>query len=92
MFYVYVLRSEKDCKLYTGFTDDLNRRLKEHDRGEVRATKYRRPLELLYYEACQSEYDALNREKYLKSTYGGRYLKNRLKGSFAGNSTGRGEE
>jgi putative endonuclease len=92
MFYVYVLRSEKDGKLYTGFTDDLKRRLKEHDNGDVRATKYRRPLELLYYEACQSKYDGLKREKYLKSSYGSRYLRNRLEGYFAEYSTGRGEE
>jgi putative endonuclease len=92
MFYVYVLWSEKDGKLYTGFTDDLRRRLQEHDKGGVRSTKYRRPLELVYYEACQCKYDALIREKYLKSSYGSRYLKNRLKGHFAEYSTGRGEE
>jgi putative endonuclease len=92
MFYVYVLQSKKDGKLYTGFTEDLKRRLKEHEKGEVRATKYRAPFELMYYEACHNKYDALRKEKYMKSTYGSRYLRNRLKAYFAKYSTGRGEE
>jgi putative endonuclease len=79
MFYVYVLKSMKDRKFYTGFTADLRKRLDLHNKGQVPGTKYRLPLELIYYEACQNKYDALRREKYLKSAYGGRYLKNRLK-------------
>jgi len=79
MYYVYVLRSLKDNKIYTGFTADLKKRLEMHNKGQIPGTKYRLPLELIYYEACVNKNDALRREKYLKTTYGGRYLKSRLK-------------
>lgn len=79
MFYVYVLQSQIDKKFYTGFTSNLERRLEEHENGLTLSTKHRRPLDLIYFEACISEKDALHREKYLKTTYGKRYLKNRLK-------------
>lgn len=79
MFYVYVLKSEKDDNLYIGFTRDLRRRIGEHDNGDSVSTKSRRPLTLIYYEACLNQKDAMRREKYLKSTYGHRYLKNRVK-------------
>jgi len=78
-YYVYVLRSLKDSKLYIGHTKDLQNRVKEHNRGKVTSTKLRAPFELLYYEACRNLNDALHREKYLKTSYGHRYLKNRLK-------------
>lgn len=79
MFYTYVLKSQIDGKFYTGFTDDLKRRLSEHNTGRVASTKSRAPLEIVYYEACRCEKDAVKREKYLKTTYGHRYLKNRIK-------------
>ena len=79
MFYVYVLISESDKNFYIGYTGDLKRRIQEHNNGESRSTKYRRPLTLVYYEACLTQKDALHREKYLKSTYGHRYLNNRIK-------------
>jgi len=78
-YYVYVLLSEKDGNFYTGYTDNLKNRIKKHNNGEVQSTKHRRPLKLIYYEACLNQQDALKREKYLKTTYGKRYLKNRLK-------------
>ena len=79
MYYVYVLRSLRDKKFYTGYTENLKRRLTAHLSGGVPATSNRRPLELVYYEACLSQKDALRREKYLKTTWGKRYLKTRLK-------------
>jgi len=66
MYYVYVLKSQKDENLYIGFTNDLKRRLSEHNSGIVRSTKSRRPFELRYYEAFYSEYDAQKREGDLK--------------------------
>ena len=66
MFYTYVLKSKKDQQLYIGSTNDLKRRFKEHNNGEVFSTKPRRPLELVYYEAYKAEGDARNREKNLK--------------------------
>lgn len=79
MHYTYVLRSDKDNRLYTGSTNDLRRRLREHNHGKVPSSKHRDPLELIYYEACLNEQDARAREKYLKTGMGKRYLKNRLK-------------
>jgi putative endonuclease len=67
MYYVYVLLSLKDNKLYTGFTSDLRRRFDEHAEGLVSSTKHRRPLKLVYYEAYANESDARSRETYLKS-------------------------
>ena len=79
MYYVYVLKSLKDKKLYTGSTNNLVERLKRHNKGLVEATKYRRPLKLIYYEACLSRKDAMRREIYLKTSWGKRYIKSRLK-------------
>jgi putative endonuclease len=78
MFYVYVLQSKKDGKLYTGFTSDLKKRLLKHNFGKVFSTKNRRPLLCIYVEICLNEKDAKIREKYLKSGTGKRYLKQRL--------------
>ena len=66
MFYVYFLKSLKDHKLYFGSTNDLRRRLSEHNSGKVRSTKGRAPLELKYYEAYFKEKDAREREGSLK--------------------------
>lgn len=63
-YYTYVLRSLKDKNNYCGSTDNLERRLKEHAKGETTSTKYRRPLKLIYYEAIPSEKRAREREKY----------------------------
>lgn len=82
MYYVYVLRSDKDNNFYTGYTKDLKERVKLHNKGKVKSTNNRRPLKLIYYEACLSQQDALQREKYLKTNYGKRYIKNRLKESL----------
>ena len=88
MYFVYVLHSEKDGKLYTGYTQDLELRFEQHSKGYVESTKNRRPFKLIYYEACLIQADALKREKYLKTHYGKMFLKNRLKSYF----TGRGQE
>jgi len=79
IYYVYVIRSLKDCKFYTGYTIDIENRLKKHNDGKVPSTCSRKPFELVYFEGCYNEKDALHREKYLKTTYGKRYIKNRLK-------------
>ena len=70
MHYVYILKSLKDLKLYTGRSDDLKRRFDEHSKGKVQATKNRRPLKLIFYEAYSDKKDAIRREKYFKTTKG----------------------
>lgn len=81
--YVYVLRSIKDSKFYTGCTSNLRARFSEHQEGLVSSTKNRGPFEMLYYEACTNQTDAYTREKYLKTGMGKRYLKNRIKRALA---------
>jgi len=79
MYYVYVLRSKKDKKNYTGYTSNLKKRMEEHQNGKVESTKYRRPFDLVYFEGCLDSRDARRREIYLKTTYGKRFIKNRIK-------------
>lgn len=66
MYYVYVLKSTKDNKLYIGSTNDLRRRLSDHNDGKVQSTKSRAPFELRYYEAFYVEKSARKRESSLK--------------------------
>jgi len=70
---------KKTIKDIIGYTRNLKRRIEEHDNGLVQSTKYRRPLRLIYYEACLNEEDALKREKYLKTQWGFKYLQRRLR-------------
>lgn len=83
MFYVYVLL-RNDNKFYTGYTENLKQRIEQHNKGSVKSTKNKTPLKLIYYEACIDDQDALKREKYLKTTWGKRYLKKRLKNHLTG--------
>jgi putative endonuclease len=78
MYYTYVLYREKDERWYTGTTRDLRARYAAHTNGRVWATRSRRPLSLVYYEACRCQEDAFRRERYLKSGRGKRYLRQRL--------------
>ena len=82
--YVYVLQSLKDKNFYVGFTKNLRGRLDLHNTGSVRSTKGRRPFQLVYWEGCLSQADATQREKYLKSSWGKRYIKNRLRNYLTG--------
>lgn len=81
-YYTYILKSKKDGKLYTGFTNDLRKRFSQHNKGQSTYTKGRGPFSVIYYEACLSEEKARSRELYLKSGMGKRYLKNRLGASY----------
>jgi len=62
MYFVYVLESEKDVSFYTGFSQDLERRLQQHNIGKVKATRYKRPFRLVYSEAYLRAYEAGMRE------------------------------
>lgn len=78
LFYTYVLKSKKDDKLYIGYTDNLNKRIRKHNDGKVESTKNRRPFTLLYFEACLDKDRAIKREKYFKTGFGRRFLKSRI--------------
>jgi len=83
-YYTYILKSLKDNKYYTGYTKNLKLRFEQHEKGLVKSTKDRRPLIMIYYEACLNQEDALHREKYLKTHYGKMFLRNRLKSYLTG--------
>lgn len=82
MYYVYILYSELDKQLYTGYSDDLKTRYEKHQKGFIKATKHRRPLKLIYYEAYLKEPDARRREFYLKGGKGKTELKIQLREIF----------
>jgi putative endonuclease len=83
-YYVYLLRSQTDKYFYTGYTSNLPRRVEDHNSGKVNSTKHRIPLDLVYWEGSLNQKDALRREKYLKTAWGKRYIKNRLKNYLTG--------
>jgi putative endonuclease len=83
-YYVYILKSELDNKFYTGYTKNIELRFDKHQKGQVKSTKNRRPLKLIYFEACLNQQDATHREKYLKTHYGKMFIRNRLKSYLIG--------
>lgn len=66
MYFVYILKSKKFKKLYLGYTNDLRKRLKEHNQGLAKATRPYIPWQIVYYEAYLSEKEARHREHNLK--------------------------
>ncbi|PIZ00224.1 excinuclease ABC subunit C [bacterium (Candidatus Howlettbacteria) CG_4_10_14_0_8_um_filter_40_9] len=78
MYYVYVLKSEKDYKFYIGSTSDLKRRFAEHQSGKVNSTKNRIPFKIMLYEAYANKEIAQKREKYLKSSDGHKDIDKRI--------------
>ncbi|MFB6212900.1 MAG: GIY-YIG nuclease family protein [Candidatus Magasanikbacteria bacterium] len=83
MYYVYVLHSLKDGNLYIGFSENLEKRIESHRKGEVESTKDRRPLRFVYYECYVNRKDAKGREKFLKSGSGHRFLYKQLENYFS---------
>jgi putative endonuclease len=79
MFYVYVLKSDKNGKLYKGLTTDLKRRISEHNSGNSTFTSNNGKWKLIYYEAFINEKDARSEELFLKSGKGRERLKYLLK-------------
>jgi len=74
----YVLRSRKNGRLYTGSTNNLQRRLEEHQRGKNIYIRNAWPFDLIYGEDCPNRLEARRRERYLKSGVGRDFLKSRL--------------
>ncbi|MBI5079082.1 GIY-YIG nuclease family protein [Candidatus Wolfebacteria bacterium] len=84
-YYIYVLFSREDKGIYTGFTNDLKRRIKEHNQGNVDSAKNRQLLDLIYFEGYKSKKAACQRERYLKTGWGRNYL-NKIIGDFLENN------
>ena len=83
-YYIYILKSKSKDFIYVGFTQDLRRRLKEHNNKEELSTKHYAPFELIFYEAYISKRDAMRREEYLKTTKGKITLKTMLRETLEG--------
>ena len=75
MYYIYILKSTKDGKLYVGYSNNVKRRFAKHNAGKIKVTRNRRPFKLIYYEAYLNQQDATEREKYFKTGWGRTHLK-----------------
>ncbi len=69
-YWVYVIQSEKGNWTYIGHTNDVTRRLHDHNRGKMSSTRYHRPFKLIYTEEFSSRSEAMIKEKFLKSGKG----------------------
>ena len=74
MFFVYVIQSELDKRLYKGHTADVEKRLREHNAGRTRSTRPYRPWTLVYKEEVETKEKAVEREKFLKSGIGREFI------------------
>ena len=83
-YFVYVLMSQTHGTRYVGSTEDIKKRIKDHNAGRVRYTKGRRPWKLVYFEERKNQFDAKRRENFLKTGNGRSALNNLLKNSNAG--------
>jgi putative endonuclease len=85
MFFVYVLYSESpNLRFYVGLSQDVNKRLVEHNSGKTKSTKGYIPWKLFFFESCKTRIEAREREKYFKSGSGKENIKNKWSRSSAG--------
>ena len=78
MYYTYVIQSKKDKLLYTGYTDNLEARIKRHNEGKEKYTKNKKPWNIVFYCAFRTRNEATDFEKYLKSGSGREFIKKRV--------------
>ncbi|MBN3040076.1 MAG: GIY-YIG nuclease family protein [Candidatus Omnitrophica bacterium] len=79
MPYVYALLSECDHKIYVGMSMNVEQRLKQHNMGQVRSTSNRKPFKVIYVKHFDNNNNARRHEKYLKSGFGRKFIKQKLK-------------
>ena len=77
-FTTYILKSDLFNKTYVGHTDDLKRRLKEHNQGKSVFTKKFKPWTLIYKENFENLEESIKKERYFKSAAGRRWIKKNL--------------
>jgi putative endonuclease len=75
MYLVYVLESETFNRVYIGMTNDLQRRIKEHNIGKTKSTRFYKPWKIVFVESFPGRKEAREREKYLKSGIGREFIK-----------------
>ena len=76
MYYVYVIESTTNGRRYTGSTENIDERLKNHNSGKVRSTKAYRPYKIVYTEEFGTRTEARKKENFLKSGVGRKFLDN----------------
>lgn len=81
--FVYVIRSEKDGRFYVGMSADVEKRLNEHNSGKTRSTKAYRPWKFFFKEEFPTREEARKREKYLKSGFGKKWIKDKYNRSYS---------
>lgn len=74
-YHVYAIKSLKDGRIYVGITKNIEKRLKQHNQGETKSTKFWKPWKLIYSKYIGSRKEARKEEKKLKSGYGKEFLK-----------------
>ena len=74
-FFVYAIKSKKDGRIYVGFSENVDRRLKEHNSGKTKSTKGYLPWKLFFTKECETRIEARKLEKYYKSGIGKEKLK-----------------
>lgn len=77
-YFVYVLESEIDGRLYKGHTFDIDKRIKEHNSGKTKSTKGYKPWKLVYFETFDTREESVLREKYFKTGSGREFIKGKL--------------
>lgn len=82
MYYVYILKSDKDNKTYLGCTNNLKKRVNIHNSGKIESTKNRGPFYVVFYEAFIDKNDAFRREQWLKTGWGRNHIKSMLRNSL----------
>ena len=78
---VYILRSLKDGRLYTGYTSNLENRLRDHNTGHTKSLRNRKPLKLVYFEEFETKKEAMARERFFKTPEGGALKKKLMEAS-----------
>ena len=78
MWYVYIIKSIRFKYIYIGFTDNINRRIEEHNEGKCKATNPYKPFELISYVALKNKNKAIKLERYLKTGSGSSFLRKRI--------------
>jgi len=82
-YFVYAIVSKKDNRIYVGISEDVDRRISEHNKGKVSSTKYYTPWILFFSEFVGSSEEAREVEIYYKSATGKRKLRRLLKFRFS---------
>jgi len=75
MFYLYILLNKDKARTYTGVTEDINKRLAEHNSGKVKSSAPYRPYKVIYTESFETLVEARQKERFYKTTTGRRQMK-----------------